>query len=79
LICSQFPANSSKPDLVLGEAFVPGSDEAHFCAPTSVAVAEGSEFFFVADGYCNSRIFKFTKKGNLVKIICELCTAFLMY
>ena len=65
----QFPVNGTKPNLVLGEAFVPGSDETHFCAPTAVAVADTSEFFFVADGYCNSRILKYSKKGNLVSII----------
>ena len=66
---AQFPVNGTKPNLVLGEAFVPGSDETHFCAPTAVAVADTSEFFFVADGYCNSRILKYSKKGNLVSII----------
>ena len=35
--------------LTLGEAFIPGHDEAHFCKPTSVAVASNGDFF-VADG-----------------------------
>jgi len=65
----RLPVNSSKPDLVLGEAFVPGVDETHFCAPTSVAVADSADFFFVADGYCNNRILKYNKRGNLVSII----------
>lgn len=65
----QIPVNATKPDLVLGEAFVPGTDEKHFCAPTSVAVADTANFFFVADGYCNNRILKYNKKGNLVSII----------
>ena len=68
---SQFPPNADKPDLVLGEAFVPGSDEKHFCQPTSVAVSEATGTFFVADGYCNSRILKFNKDGKLLKIISE--------
>lgn len=59
----------TEPDLILGEAFVPGTDEKHFCAPTSVAVAETSDYFFVADGYCNSRILKYNKNGQLVSII----------
>ena len=29
----------STPDLVLGEAFVPGNDGQHFCKPTDVAVS----------------------------------------
>ncbi len=65
----QIPANDTKADLVLGEAFVPGHDETHFCAPTDVAVAETADFFFVADGYCNSRILKYTKAGKLASII----------
>lgn len=67
--CLQIPAGGSQPDLILGEAFVPGNDDNHFCAPTSVAVSENSNFFFVADGYCNSRILKYTKSGELVSII----------
>ena len=67
----QFPPNADKPDLVLGEAFVPGSDEKHFCQPTSLAVSEATGTFFVADGYCNSRILKYNKDGKLLKIISE--------
>jgi len=65
----RFPPNADKPDLVLGEAFVPGSDEKHFCQPTSLAVSEATGTFFVADGYCNSRILKYNKDGKLLKII----------
>jgi peptidylamidoglycolate lyase len=54
-----------KPLLVLGEKLVPGSDDKHFCKPTDVAVAKSGEFF-VADGYCNSRVMKFDKEGNLI-------------
>nr|AAG44250.1 peptidylglycine alpha-amidating monooxygenase [Calliactis parasitica] len=62
----KFPSNGgSKPLLVLGEKFVPNSDESHFCKPTAVAV-EKSGNFYVADGYCNSRIVKFTAKGKFV-------------
>jgi DNA-binding beta-propeller fold protein YncE len=51
---------------VLGEKFVPGSDENHFCAPADVAVDRGSGDIFVADGYCNSRIVKFDKSGRFL-------------
>lgn len=44
---------------------IPGSDDKHFCKPTDVAVASTGEFF-VADGYCNSRIMKFDKDGKLL-------------
>lgn len=39
----------SKPSLVLGKAFKPGSGYNSFCQPTSVAV-ETSGNFYVADG-----------------------------
>lgn len=54
-----------KPSLVLGEAFVPGKDDHHFCKPTDVAVASNG-IFFVSDGYCNNRILKFSADGNLI-------------
>jgi len=49
----------------LGEKLVPGADDKHFCKPTDVAIASTGEFF-VADGYCNSRIMKFDKDGKLL-------------
>ncbi len=73
---SKFPAGSTKADLVLGEKFVPGSDGAHFCKPTSLAVSEETGIFFVADGYCNSRVMKFAKDGKLLKIISEFADNF---
>ena len=44
--------------------FEPGSDETHYCKPTSVAVTDDGNTFFVSDGYCNSRIIKY-KVGPL--------------
>ncbi|GAB6022713.1 hypothetical protein CHUAL_006809 [Chamberlinius hualienensis] len=61
----KFPRGSNKPSLVFGEAFVPGSDDKHFCKPTDVAVASTGEFF-ITDGYCNSRIQKYSKDGRLL-------------
>ena len=55
------------PALILGEEFVPGSDQHHFCKPTSVAVDSKSGNFFVADGYCNSRIMMFDSKANYIR------------
>ena len=48
-----------QPLFVLGRPFEPGSDDAHYCKPTSVAVEADGEHFFVADGYCNSRVVKY--------------------
>jgi peptidylamidoglycolate lyase len=62
-----FKLNSEfKPLLVLGEKMVPGSDEKHFCKPTDVAVSSKTGEIFVADGYCNSRIMKFSADGKFL-------------
>lgn len=57
------PGNFEKPVLEVGEAMVPGNDRKHFCQPADVAVLRNGDFF-VADGYCNSRIIKFSKTGE---------------
>lgn len=54
-----------KPIMELGEKMVPGSDDKHFCKPTDIAVASNGHFF-VADGYCNSRILKYDENGKLL-------------
>ncbi|XP_031572438.1 peptidyl-glycine alpha-amidating monooxygenase-like [Actinia tenebrosa] len=59
------PKGDDMPLLSVGEMFVPGSDDNHFCQPTDVAV-ENSGVFYVADGYCNSRIMKFSSKGKML-------------
>lgn len=46
-----------------GERGVPGVDERHFNRPTDVAVAEDGTFY-VGDGYGNSRVVKFSGKGE---------------
>ncbi|XP_072439717.1 peptidyl-glycine alpha-amidating monooxygenase B isoform X2 [Chiloscyllium punctatum] len=52
--------------LVLGEAFQPGSDSNHFCQPTDVVVDPVRGNFYVADGYCNSRIIQFSPNGKFI-------------
>ncbi|XP_003747037.1 peptidylglycine alpha-amidating monooxygenase [Galendromus occidentalis] len=52
--------------LVLGDRFVPGSDETHFCKPTDVAVTTKG-IVFVSDGYCNQRVVAFHKNGTFLK------------
>ncbi|KAL4227515.1 hypothetical protein ACF0H5_012959 [Mactra antiquata] len=58
-------ADDTTPSLVLGEKLVPGSDDSHFCKPTDIAVTSQGDFF-VADGYCNGRIMKFSGNGTLL-------------
>jgi sugar lactone lactonase YvrE len=58
----KFPAygGDHRPLIKLGEKFVPGSDDTHYCKPTAVAVSEDTNTFFVSDGYCNSRVIKYS-------------------
>jgi peptidylamidoglycolate lyase len=56
-----------KPSMTLGKRFEPGSDNEHFCKPTSVAVDSKTNHFFVSDGYCNSRVIMFNEKGIYIK------------
>lgn len=57
--------SDDKPLMKLGTAFTPGSNKTTFCKPTSVAVLENGDFF-VADGYCNARILKYSKDGQRI-------------
>ncbi|XP_045772443.1 uncharacterized protein LOC123872284 [Maniola jurtina] len=59
------PQSRTQPALVLGEKFVPGDDDYHFCKPAAVAVLSSGDFF-VADGYCNSRVIKFARDGSKI-------------
>uniref|UniRef100_A0A182NHJ0 peptidylamidoglycolate lyase n=1 Tax=Anopheles dirus TaxID=7168 RepID=A0A182NHJ0_9DIPT len=54
--------STTAPVLTLGTRFEPGNDMYHYCKPTAVAVLQSGEFF-VADGYCNGRIVKYTAEG----------------
>lgn len=56
--------SSDKPLLVLGTAFSPGIVK-KFCKPTAVAVLPNGDFF-ISDGYCNSRILKLSKEGDII-------------
>ena len=49
--------------LRLGELFKPGTDSLHFDLPTDIAVLKDHSFY-IADGYGNSRIAKFSKNGD---------------
>lgn len=47
----------------LGSPFKPGHTEDTFCKPTAVAVLPNGDFF-VADGYCNARIIKYSRSAQ---------------
>lgn len=62
------PGNLTRiwPDIILGEAFIPGRDQAHFCQPSEVEVSSNGRLIYVADGYCNKRIMVFTGTGKFL-------------
>ncbi|BHF57969.1 hypothetical protein SprV_0100091800 [Sparganum proliferum] len=55
----------SEPTMILGKRGVPGRGPDSFCQPADVAVASTGEIF-VADGYCNQRIVKFSADGEYI-------------
>ncbi|XP_033020112.1 peptidyl-glycine alpha-amidating monooxygenase isoform X8 [Lacerta agilis] len=57
---------AESPLLSFGRALQPGSDKNHFCQPTDVAVDPVTGNIYVSDGYCNSRIVKFSPNGMFV-------------
>lgn len=61
------PKGGQQPLLQIGERFVPGSSQNHFCKPTSVAVHSVTKAIYVADGYCNSRLMQFGSDGHFVQ------------
>lgn len=63
----KFGTSRVLPLLTLGQRFEPGSDERHFCKPTSVAVDSQTNDFYVADGYCNSRVVRFSSSGKFIR------------
>ncbi|KAE8748223.1 hypothetical protein FOCC_FOCC005062 [Frankliniella occidentalis] len=56
---------NKEPLMVKGVRFQNGDDDSHFCKPSAVAVMKNGDFF-VSDGYCNSRILKYDREGNLL-------------
>ncbi|XP_057900628.1 peptidyl-glycine alpha-amidating monooxygenase isoform X5 [Melospiza georgiana] len=59
-------AKDKEPLLTLGVPLQPGSDKNHFCQPTDVAVDPVTGSIYVSDGYCNSRIIRFSPNGLYV-------------
>lgn len=61
----KFPIEgSSQALLTLGTRFIPGNGKKQFCKPTSVAIDRRNDDIYVADGYCNSRIVRFSSDGT---------------
>ncbi|XP_055894365.1 peptidyl-glycine alpha-amidating monooxygenase B-like isoform X2 [Biomphalaria glabrata] len=61
----KIPPGQTVPKMTLGQKFQHGEDTNLFCNPTDVAVLMSGEFF-VSDGYCNSRVLKFSKDGTFL-------------
>jgi len=52
-----------EPLMVLGKAFQQSSGQDGFCQPTDVQIGNNGDIF-VSDGYCNSRVVKFSSGGQ---------------
>ncbi|KAK0429082.1 hypothetical protein QR680_011179 [Steinernema hermaphroditum] len=48
----------------LGTKFQPGAGKDHFCKPAGITVSKRDGSIFVADGYCNTRVVRFSKDGK---------------
>jgi len=64
----QFRRGETRPILTIGERFQPGGGQTRLCQPTAVAVSS-SGHVFVADGYCNHRVLRFSPRGRLLGLI----------
>ncbi|KRY66871.1 Peptidyl-glycine alpha-amidating monooxygenase A [Trichinella pseudospiralis] len=64
----RFDFESSMEELILGKRFIPGGNLESFCKPAAVAVSK-DDLVFVADGYCNSRVMKFSYDGKFLQVI----------
>ena len=52
--------------MTLGKQGEPGNDSEHFNGPTDVAFAPNGDFY-VADGYGNARVVKFSRNGKYIR------------
>lgn len=62
----KFSSDSDLPAMTFGQPFRPGSDQEHLCKPTDVAICPKTGDIFIADGYCNSRVVKFSSNGTFL-------------
>jgi peptidylamidoglycolate lyase len=60
--------SAHKPSLSLGHMLIPGSKPGYLCKPADVAVAS-SGTFYVADGYCNSRVLAYGPDGMVRAVL----------
>nr|XP_006822280.1 PREDICTED: peptidyl-glycine alpha-amidating monooxygenase-like [Saccoglossus kowalevskii] len=60
------PGGNNSPLIELGTKLEPGNDDHHFCKPADVAIDPYTGYFFVADGYCNTRIIKYSPQGEKI-------------
>lgn len=69
----KFGKNKAVPELTIGKAFEPAinnDDMERLCKPTDVAVTKDG-IIFVADGYCNSRIVKYSSDGKVLNVFAQ--------
>ncbi len=67
-------SRDGKPLLTLGTEGEPGEDARHFFKPADIAIAPNGDIF-IADGYGNSRVVHFNRRGKFIKAWGRLGTA----
>ncbi|XP_050433416.1 peptidyl-alpha-hydroxyglycine alpha-amidating lyase 2-like [Adelges cooleyi] len=63
----KFSPGANRPSLTFGKRFENGKGYRTLCQPTSVAIASTGDIF-IADGYCNSRVLKYSARGELLRV-----------
>ncbi|XP_015366789.1 PREDICTED: peptidyl-alpha-hydroxyglycine alpha-amidating lyase 2-like [Diuraphis noxia] len=63
----KFSPGAPRASLTFGKRFENGKGYRTLCQPTSVAIASTGDIF-IADGYCNSRVLKYTSRGELLRV-----------
>jgi peptidylamidoglycolate lyase len=56
-------SNSGKRLITLGTHLKAGSGKKHFCKPTDIAISKKDGSVYIADGYCNARVVKYSSAG----------------
>ena len=60
---------SGELEKTIGQHAFPGLGEYQFCKPADVLIDDSSGDIYVADGYCNQRVARYTSEGKYIDSI----------
>ena len=60
---------SGELEKTIGQHAFPGLGEYQFCKPADVLIDDSSGDIYVADGYCNKRVARYTSEGKYIDSI----------